>query len=220
MSSGSIGQANHALWQASKTTIPDPGPATASNDLLFGSHYGSSLLLGRLHSSAIDLANKGCTIVGIMPEGDNEIAVVFHVGKHTMILLYMRTLDGHLRMKLGRSLLGGLRRGLTTEAGAGEKPKASIPVGSALAETAVTSACVVPKASRRIPSRTPAAKAAHAWSHPPKTTGVPALSPRNAAPSGVRRPATLPLGSTFGRCSGARPANSTISSHQRSASAS
>ncbi len=54
--------------------------------------------------------------------------------KATMILLYMRTTDGHLRMKLGRTPQTGMKRGLTTEAAAGSRPSASIPEATELAE--------------------------------------------------------------------------------------
>ena len=46
--------------------------------------------------------------------------------KRTMILLYMRTLEGHLRMKLGRGLHTGFGLGLTTSLEAGPAPAASI----------------------------------------------------------------------------------------------
>ena len=47
--------------------------------------------------------------------------------RFTMILLYMRTLEGHLRFKLGRSFLRFFRRGIKTELGDGPKPTAAIP---------------------------------------------------------------------------------------------
>ncbi len=47
--------------------------------------------------------------------------------RSTMILLYMRTVEGHMRLKLGW-------RGLTTEAAAGSRPTASIPEATELAE--------------------------------------------------------------------------------------
>jgi cholesterol oxidase len=54
--------------------------------------------------------------------------------KYTMILLYMRTLEGHLRMRLGRSWTTGFTRGLTTTLEEGPSPAASIPEASELAE--------------------------------------------------------------------------------------
>ncbi|MDF1561658.1 MAG: GMC family oxidoreductase [Deltaproteobacteria bacterium] len=53
--------------------------------------------------------------------------------RYTMILLYMRTLDGHLRMKLGRHPFTLFRRGVTTEVGGGPRPTAAIPEASELA---------------------------------------------------------------------------------------
>jgi cholesterol oxidase len=55
-------------------------------------------------------------------------------GKHTMILLYMRTVEGTIRMKLGRGLRTGFRRGATTEHGSGPAAKASIPEATELAK--------------------------------------------------------------------------------------
>ena len=56
--------------------------------------------------------------------------------KHTQILLYMRTLEGSLRMKLGRSWLTGFRRGLVTEIDdPSQAPQAFIPEATKLAET-------------------------------------------------------------------------------------
>jgi cholesterol oxidase len=46
--------------------------------------------------------------------------------RYTMILLYMRTLEGHLRIRLGRPLRRLFRRGLTTQLSDGPRPTASI----------------------------------------------------------------------------------------------
>jgi cholesterol oxidase len=53
--------------------------------------------------------------------------------RRTMILLYMRTLDGHLRMKRGRGVFTGGRKGVTTALQAGPAPTANIPEASELA---------------------------------------------------------------------------------------
>jgi cholesterol oxidase len=56
--------------------------------------------------------------------------------KHTQILLYMRTLEGALRMKLGRSLHTGFRRGLVTEVDdPSQAPSAFIKEATDLAES-------------------------------------------------------------------------------------
>ncbi len=54
--------------------------------------------------------------------------------KYTTILLYMRTLDGHLRTQLGRSIFTGFLRRLQSVPGQGELPSAAIPEASALGE--------------------------------------------------------------------------------------
>jgi len=53
--------------------------------------------------------------------------------KQTVILLYMRTIDGYLRLRRGRSLTTGWKRGLTSELGEGPAPTASIPEATDLA---------------------------------------------------------------------------------------
>jgi cholesterol oxidase len=47
--------------------------------------------------------------------------------RHSIILLYMRTLEGYIRLTRGRSLTTGFRRGMTSELGEGEAPSANIP---------------------------------------------------------------------------------------------
>lgn len=51
----------------------------------------------------------------------------------TVILLYMRSLDGHLRLKLGRSIWTGFTKGLTSEHTEGPRPTNHIPEATALA---------------------------------------------------------------------------------------
>ena len=53
--------------------------------------------------------------------------------KSTMILLYMRALEGHLTLRLGRGLFTGFREGLTTTVESGPAPTANIPEAAALA---------------------------------------------------------------------------------------
>jgi cholesterol oxidase len=55
------------------------------------------------------------------------------LSKQTIILLYMRTLEGHLRMKRGRGLLTGGRKGLTTALEAGPPPTTNMPEAAELA---------------------------------------------------------------------------------------
>ncbi len=54
--------------------------------------------------------------------------------KHTMILLYMRTVEGTLRMKLGRGIRTGFRRGLSTGDGTGPQAKAWLPEATELSQ--------------------------------------------------------------------------------------
>jgi cholesterol oxidase len=54
--------------------------------------------------------------------------------RRTMILLYMRTLDGHLRMRRGRGLLTAGSKGLITGLQEGPAPTAHIPEAAELAQ--------------------------------------------------------------------------------------
>jgi cholesterol oxidase len=58
-----------------------------------------------------------------------------HLAERSTILLYMRTLEGTLRLRLGRSLLTGLREGIVSILDPGtEAPKAFMPAATDLAE--------------------------------------------------------------------------------------
>jgi cholesterol oxidase len=58
---------------------------------------------------------------------------VWDWARHTLILLYMRTVDGHLTLRLGRSFRTGFARGLVTNLADGPAPTASIPEATELA---------------------------------------------------------------------------------------
>ncbi len=53
--------------------------------------------------------------------------------RYSLILLYMRTLDGHLRMRLGRHPFTLFRRGIVTRVEDGPAPSANVPEASRLA---------------------------------------------------------------------------------------
>ena len=54
--------------------------------------------------------------------------------KSTMILLYMRTVEGHIKMRLGRGFLTGFLRGAVTRTGDGPPAKAWAPEATDLAQ--------------------------------------------------------------------------------------
>lgn len=56
-----------------------------------------------------------------------RMLTVSDFAKQSIILLYMRTLEGYIRLRRGRSLTTGFRRGMTSELGEGEAPSANIP---------------------------------------------------------------------------------------------
>ena len=78
------------------------------------------------------LLNAGAMFVK-KPWATLKAAFVPDWAKYTMILLYMRTSEGTLRMKLGRGIRTLYRRGLTTGTGSGPRAKAWIPEATELA---------------------------------------------------------------------------------------
>lgn len=94
-------------------------------------------LLALPHASAPTLLARLARLVGMVlrhPLRTLRALLVPDFARHSLILLYMRTLEGHLRMQLGRSLLTGLRRGLTTTLQEGPAPTAYMPEINDLAE--------------------------------------------------------------------------------------
>jgi cholesterol oxidase len=92
---------------------------------MLGPHVGGSTLTERLLNVASVLAKSPLSFL--------RAATVPDLAKQSIILLYMRTLEGFIRLKRGRSLTTGYRTGLTTELGQGPAPTASIPEATALA---------------------------------------------------------------------------------------
>ncbi len=78
------------------------------------------------------LLNAGAMFVN-KPWATLKAAFVPDWAKYTMILLYMRTSEGTLRMKLGRGIRTLYRRGLTTGTGSGPQAKAWVPEATELA---------------------------------------------------------------------------------------
>jgi cholesterol oxidase len=75
-------------------------------------------------------------LIGVMfrnPLKMFRVTLARDYSKQSIILLYMRTLDGYLRMKRGRGLLTALRTGLKTVLEAGTAPTANIPEAAELA---------------------------------------------------------------------------------------
>ncbi|MFL5347914.1 MAG: GMC oxidoreductase [Hyalangium sp.] len=75
-------------------------------------------------------------LIGVMfrnPLKMLSVMVARDYSKQSIILLYMRTLDGYLSMKRGRGLMTALRKGLTTVLKAGPAPTANIPEAAELA---------------------------------------------------------------------------------------
>jgi len=64
-----------------------------------------------------------------------QVATLSDFARQSQVMLYMRTLDGPLNMRLGRSVFTGFRKGLVTECADPDKaPQANIPEALELAE--------------------------------------------------------------------------------------
>jgi cholesterol oxidase len=94
-------------------------------------------LLALPHASAPTLLARLARLMSVVlrhPLRTLRALLVPDFARHSLILLYMRTLEGHLRMQLGRGLFTGLRRGLTTALQEGPAPTAYMPEINDLAE--------------------------------------------------------------------------------------
>ena len=147
-------------------------PAGAGFFRLMGTpHSPGSTLPGRLWSAFKAAVRHPVKLLGayLVPDW----------AKYTMILLYMRTLEGHLSIRLGRSLRSAFGRGLVTRVDAGTAPTASIPEATDLAHRVAEKIDGVPisLAPRRssAPPRRPTSSGAAPWAPtPPRGSSMPA----------------------------------------------
>ncbi|HXX67613.1 MAG TPA: GMC family oxidoreductase [Polyangiaceae bacterium] len=103
------------------------GPGSGFFRLLALPHAVGWTLPARLRSAARALARNPWRWVRAWTVRD--------FARHTQILLYMRTLEGHLSLRLGRSVFTGFRRGLVTRvADPASRPRAYDPEGADLVE--------------------------------------------------------------------------------------
>ncbi len=75
--------------------------------------------------------------LGVVLKNPVKVLKAFFVpdwAKYTQILLYMRTLDGTLAIRQGRDITTAFRKGLVTDLGGGEPPKAFMPEATDIAE--------------------------------------------------------------------------------------
>ncbi len=93
--------------------------------LLGAPHVSGQTFAGRLRSLVAETAKH--------PVRTAQAYLVRDWAKSTLILLYMRTLDGHLRMRLGRGLSNAFQNGVTTELSSGPAPTSNIPEAGELA---------------------------------------------------------------------------------------
>jgi cholesterol oxidase len=102
----------------------------------YGAGSGFFRLLAAPHVSGGSFLARMANLAGAVVRHPLKLlraVTVPDFSKYSVILLYMRTLEGSLRMKLGRALTTGFGLGLTTELGEGAAPTASIPEATDLA---------------------------------------------------------------------------------------
>ena len=103
----------------------------------YGAGSGFFRLFMAPHVAGDSLPSRLLHLVGVLAKHPLKVlraAAVSDLAKQSIILLYMRTLEGYIRLKRGRSLTTGYREGMTSELGEGPAPTASIPEATDLAE--------------------------------------------------------------------------------------
>jgi cholesterol oxidase len=103
----------------------------------YGEGSGFFRLLAAPHVAGASFWTRMANLVGAAARHPIKLlraVTVPDFSKYSVILLYMRALEGSLRMKLGRALTTGFGVGLTTELGEGAAPTASIPEATELAK--------------------------------------------------------------------------------------
>jgi cholesterol oxidase len=88
-------------------------------------HVSGRTTVQRLANLARELARHPLDFLRALTTRDHA--------RRSTVLLYMRSAEGHLRLKLGRHLWNGFQRGLTTEPGEGAMPTNDIPEATELA---------------------------------------------------------------------------------------
>jgi cholesterol oxidase len=94
-------------------------------------------LLGAPHVSGATFWSRLSNMVRVMLRHPVRFLRAYFTpdfARFTTILLYMRTLEGYLKLRLGRDLHTGFTRGVVTELDEGPAPTASIPEATELAE--------------------------------------------------------------------------------------
>jgi cholesterol oxidase len=120
----SLGIAITSIFHADAVTTVEPVRYPAGSDLmrfLAGPLIESDGLLRRLRSSLADLIRR--------PSDFLRTHILPGWARRTTILLIMQTEDNHIRLRLGRSLLTMLRRGLVSHTEAEHGIPTKIPIG-------------------------------------------------------------------------------------------
>jgi cholesterol oxidase len=102
----------------------------------YGAGSGFFRLLAAPHVAGASFWTRMANLAGTVVRHPLKLlraVTVPDFARYSVILLYMRALEGSLRMKLGRALTTGFATGLTTELGEGAAPTASIPEATELA---------------------------------------------------------------------------------------
>jgi cholesterol oxidase len=119
------------------TSILDTGRRSYLEPVRFSSGSGFFRLLATPHSPGATLSTRirsGLRRVVGAPLRTLRATLVRDWARRTTALLYMRTVDGHLRLTSGRLRFAWNRKGLVSERGKGPAPTAAIPEATELAD--------------------------------------------------------------------------------------
>ncbi len=103
----------------------------------YPSGSGFYRVLAAPHVGGETLPQRLLNLAGVMAKNPIDMLRAVAVpdwAKQTVILLYMRTLDGYIRLRRGRALTTGFQMGLKSELGEGPRPTAFIPEATELAQ--------------------------------------------------------------------------------------
>jgi cholesterol oxidase len=102
----------------------------------YGAGSGFFRLLAAPHVAGASFWTRMANLVSTVVRHPLKVlraVLVPDFARYSIILLYMRALEGSLRMKMGRGITTGFATGLTTELGEGPAPTASMPEATDLA---------------------------------------------------------------------------------------
>ncbi|MFC1575420.1 GMC oxidoreductase [Gemmatimonadota bacterium] len=119
------------------TSILHTDDRSSLEPVRFASGSGFFRILSTPHAPGFNPVFRIAAAVGRVLRSPIRATRAFFVGdwaRYTAILMYMRTHEGHLRLRLGRKLTSFFRLGLTSAPGEGQTPTAALPEATELGE--------------------------------------------------------------------------------------